>query len=440
MRLAQGHAGWALLAAGTVGLAVSAAAQVSPSPAPAAAAARPAETPPAAARLAEIRVELAWLTDPGTFPYELAARVSGGKLEVGGVVPTEALRQRAVQVARLECKLPVVDKLLVVPSAAVVPVRDGDGSLARTAANAVTKNFAHFAGNFQVSADAAGHVTVTGEVPSCEDKLTISRRLAQVTGCTAVVNSLTVAALKHEGKVCTPVSADRKQLVAGEPKDLIPNLAPEVLASAVAKAAAPAPAVVAKTPAPAPAVAKTSTPATTPVVAKPAAPPAVATPAPKPASSPVVAAPAPKPAAPAALAPSVVAAPRVVQAPAVAAATPANNNGILRTSATEVVPAPKPAAAAPTAARPAAPAERAAPAKPAGAPALTPQALAQVKQGIEKVGKGKIHDLAMKVQPGNELELRFTVKSEADGQALGRQVMNLPELAPYKVDLKVDVK
>src|SRR5262245_25779816 len=38
------------------------------------------------ARLAEIRVELAWLADPVTFPYELQAKMTPGGLEIRGHV------------------------------------------------------------------------------------------------------------------------------------------------------------------------------------------------------------------------------------------------------------------------------------------------------------------------------------------------------------------
>src|SRR5262245_20317178 len=100
MRLAQGRAGWALLAAGTVGLAVCTAAPKPTEPAPAPTVVKSeksADVTDGRGRLAEIKVELAWLTDPITFPYQLAARVCGSSLEVGGIVPNDVLRQRALQ-------------------------------------------------------------------------------------------------------------------------------------------------------------------------------------------------------------------------------------------------------------------------------------------------------------------------------------------------------
>src|SRR6516165_10913886 len=103
MRSARRCAGWALTAAGTLGLAVSAAAPVSYGqplivpPQASMPAAAPAAVNGGFARVAEIRVELAWLADSTTFPYELAAHSTGATLEVGGMVPDGAVRDRALQ-------------------------------------------------------------------------------------------------------------------------------------------------------------------------------------------------------------------------------------------------------------------------------------------------------------------------------------------------------
>ena len=47
-------------------------------------------------RISEIRVELAWLGDPLTFPCQMAAHVSDAGLEVRGFVPSLTVREHAL--------------------------------------------------------------------------------------------------------------------------------------------------------------------------------------------------------------------------------------------------------------------------------------------------------------------------------------------------------
>jgi hypothetical protein len=76
----------------------------------------------------------------------------------------------------------------------------------------------------------------------------------------------------------------------------------------------------------------------------------------------------------------------------------------------------------------------------APAPALTPQVVSQIKKRVESTCGKKGRKVDLKVLPNHEVQVRFSVRTEADGQELGRQIINLPELAPYKVDLKVSVE
>src|SRR5262249_30606075 len=124
MRMALRRAGRALAVAGTLGFVASATAQnLTGSPAQAApvSAASAVEVgvreggPGQPARLSEIQVELGWMADPFTFPYRLEAKANGGALEVRGVVPSEAVRQRALRIAREGCPLKVTDGLKVYP-------------------------------------------------------------------------------------------------------------------------------------------------------------------------------------------------------------------------------------------------------------------------------------------------------------------------------------
>src|SRR5713226_4480968 len=74
-------------------------------------------------RISEIRVELAWLGDPITFPCQLGASVQKGVVELRGYVPSTAVRERAVKLARQVCPLPVIDHLQIHPGAAGRPVQ-----------------------------------------------------------------------------------------------------------------------------------------------------------------------------------------------------------------------------------------------------------------------------------------------------------------------------
>lgn len=225
MRMARVRACWALTAAGTLGLTVAASAQApknlpkSVHTAPISAA---VSVDGASCRIMEIRVELAWLAHPDTFPYELVAHSTGASLEVGGMVPSEAAHTMALQVAKTESKLPVVDRLLVIPGAGNSQVRKGDADLCRAAHDALGKLLAGRDEPFQVAADASGQITILGTVPSCEDKLRVSRRMSQLPGCTAVVNSMVVTRVTRDGKVHTPLTSDGVMLVAGDPLDLLP--------------------------------------------------------------------------------------------------------------------------------------------------------------------------------------------------------------------------
>src|SRR5947209_4234735 len=121
MRRALRRAARVVAAASALGLARPAVAQPSASPPAPAAPAVVASTEGAAAarsahgRVEEIKVELAWLGDATTFPYQLDAHATGAGLEVRGYVANEAVKAHALEVARRHTALPVTDALKVYP-------------------------------------------------------------------------------------------------------------------------------------------------------------------------------------------------------------------------------------------------------------------------------------------------------------------------------------
>src|SRR5262245_57150464 len=70
---------------------------------------------PTTGRLAEIRVRLAWLADPVTFPYKLEAEMTDVGLQLWGHVPNAGVHNRAIQLARLHCSGAVADLIKEAP-------------------------------------------------------------------------------------------------------------------------------------------------------------------------------------------------------------------------------------------------------------------------------------------------------------------------------------
>lgn len=167
-------------------------------------------------RLAEIRAELDWLGDAVTFPYLLSARANGLMLEVSGQVPTEAVRRRALELARGHSALCVRDLLTVNPAAAVVPLFPRIDVLQREAVDVLSAAMPQLAAGFLVRAQGDGQVTVQGTVPSFEEKLTVSRRLRRVPTCNRVVNELVVTPVELAGKRYLRVTSDGRHLVPVE--------------------------------------------------------------------------------------------------------------------------------------------------------------------------------------------------------------------------------
>jgi hypothetical protein len=197
MRTAHVRAGWFMSAAATLGMVVSAPAQRDRSPVGArgvAAGATPApgKVTEAQARQAEMQVELAWLANPQTFPCMLAAHVESGAMVVGGEVPSAAVRQEVITLARKQGGLPVVDRLTIKPSAMPAPARANDAALCRQAVAALSKACPDCLDNVQLEASEHGQLIVKGTIPTYERKLAISRRLSQLAGCTCVQNQLVV--------------------------------------------------------------------------------------------------------------------------------------------------------------------------------------------------------------------------------------------------------
>jgi hypothetical protein len=171
-------------------------------------------------RLEEMKVELAWLADPATFSLSLGARAVGANLEVRGYVPNEAVKERALELARQHSFLPVTDALKLHPSLALHSGGVPSEEVRKEAAALLAEAFGERGRSLTCEAKAGGQVLVSGHALSVEDKLEVSRRLKQVHGCLAVINRVNVATTVRDGKKVTLVTSDGTQLVQGELPDL----------------------------------------------------------------------------------------------------------------------------------------------------------------------------------------------------------------------------
>jgi len=168
-------------------------------------------------RLEEIQVELAWLSDPSTFPCPLTAKVRGRLLEVGGLAPNQPIKQQALELARQSCSLPIADAIKIRPGVGGRhPSTEPMESLARTAATALAKTFGERVHEVQVQAQDTGQLILSGTVFSYEEMLNISRLLRQVHGVSSIDNQLTVTPTMSQGQMVTLISSDGRLALSTE--------------------------------------------------------------------------------------------------------------------------------------------------------------------------------------------------------------------------------
>jgi hypothetical protein len=166
-------------------------------------------------RMAEIQVELAWLSDRITFPYYLEAHLKGSNLEVRGYVPTKTVREQAINLAKLNCPLPVIDALKEHPSLGVRQVRRAPDQLKSSVQTALRETFPGL--QLDVHCLSDGTVQISGAVRSFEQKLAISTSLRRLHGCMNVVNFTEVGSGDASGQHATPFAG-----ATGQPRNPAP--------------------------------------------------------------------------------------------------------------------------------------------------------------------------------------------------------------------------
>jgi hypothetical protein len=176
-------------------------------------------------RLLEIQIELAWLSDPVTFPYHLATRVTTGAVEVHGYVPDSAVRDQALRIAGQQTTLRVADLLKINANLAEHAVRLDSNHLKMCVINHLQRACPAKVSTVQVACNDQGYVKLTGSAASCEDKLAIAQQLRRVPGCSCVLNEVRVQGVSVGPIAFVPPGS---LPVATLPKKDLPLRGPEI--------------------------------------------------------------------------------------------------------------------------------------------------------------------------------------------------------------------
>ncbi len=134
-------------------------------------------------------VQIAWLADPGLYTCNLSARLTAKGLEVHGYIGSEAIKQKAIAIARALYAGPVIDQLQIHQG---IPIQLSRGAapdeLAQMASDALAEAMGDKVLNLRVVCPSPGRVEITGSIPTLEDKLAVSKCMKSLSGCTHVVN------------------------------------------------------------------------------------------------------------------------------------------------------------------------------------------------------------------------------------------------------------
>jgi hypothetical protein len=367
------------------------------------------------ARLEELKVELALLADASTFSYQLQAKAEGSSLVVRGLVPNPAIRDLALKVAREHTILNVADGITFQTNLALRSGGQEVEAVHKHALQVLGQHFPEHASTFRVTAKITGEVTVSGTVPTFEDRVAVSRKLRLVDGCTCVVNQLQVPSVLRNGVANFKVTADGRLTVpASKVVDATLTLAARTAnttksTSGVIKqvsyttqtdpiSVAPQSAA---TPPRSPSAGTAQPPATT----------AKTVPEPVPANAPLPLAPVPKK--------------ETVKAPV------PDKDGAYVTTGIILVSAEEPAAPVPVATPPAAPP----PPAPKG-----DASTAHLKKRIEAVCGKAVHGVEVVPQGPGSVLVRLKARNAEDAKLVSEKVLGMPEIVALQAQVQATVE
>jgi osmotically-inducible protein OsmY len=360
--------------------------------------------PEGEARLEEMKVELALLAEAATFSCQLQAKANGPSLVVRGPVPNQTLRDLALKVAREHTVLPVTDGITLQSNLALRSGGKEAEAVQKQAIDVLTKHFPQHAPTFRVTAKVTGEVTVSGVVPTFEDRLAVSRKLRLVDGCTSVVNHLQVPSALRNGVPHFTVTADGRVLLpASKVVDATLILAARTTANPPTKSAA---GVIKQ-------VSYTSQTDSIPVAPRGAAATTAKTaPEPVPASTPPPLAPVPKGDA--------------AKAPVHDKDGAYVTTGFILVSAEDrlvptPVPPPPPAPGTPVAAK-------------------SDGSAAQLKKRVETVCGNGVRDVEVVSQGAGNFLVRLKVRTEEEGKRASEKVLGMPEIVALQAKVQATVE
>lgn len=171
-------------------------------------------------RLEVMKVELALLSDPTTFPYYFEGRFVSGTLELHGYVPHDLVRHRAVELARRSTFLKVTDALEYRAELSVRPPQRPARVLQQEVAELLQKSLGEPAKWLSVGVRTNGVIVLTGPIDSVENKLEMSRLLRRLPGCCGVANKLTVQRVARDGQHVVLVTRDGSMVVSSSAWEL----------------------------------------------------------------------------------------------------------------------------------------------------------------------------------------------------------------------------
>lgn len=175
-------------------------------------------------RAVESTVELAWMNDPITFPYNLRATFRGGVLEVAGAVPSTIVRRQALNIARVVGSKSVLDQTDLFPGCEKAEVTLASGDVIVAAQSHLSRGMPQLASSVRIECDDNGRVTLTGSASTMAEKVAASALMRRVPGCVAADNRMTVGET-----AIVPVANNRVVMSApNQMRSRIEKLCPQV--------------------------------------------------------------------------------------------------------------------------------------------------------------------------------------------------------------------
>jgi len=155
------------------------------------------------ARGAEIAVELAWMNDPITFPYELRAFIKNGVVEVHGVVPSPIVRKQALNIARLFGSKHVLDQTDIAAGSLKSYVNVPSEKVVAAAQARIGRGLPQLRSTVGIECSAEGRAVLHGTASTVAEKLALSEMMRVVPGCLQVENRIQVGDVASAGIVQT---------------------------------------------------------------------------------------------------------------------------------------------------------------------------------------------------------------------------------------------